>query len=76
MIEKKLKGWEEVEKDRLHGTKGNGDHDATTPTNYADGGFSLEGFMKRLVRWIVVDDQVRLRLFQHFNSCRSCDCMS
>lgn len=29
------------------------------PVNYADGGFSLEGFIKQLVRWIVVDDQVR-----------------
>lgn len=57
VIEEKLKGWEEIVSNRKSDAREGGE---ATPVNYSDGGFSLEGFIRRLVRWIVVDDQVSL----------------
>lgn len=56
VVEKELKGWEAIVKQRSTETPRS--DDLATPTNYADGGFTLEGFMKRLARFLVVDDQV------------------
>lgn len=56
VVEKELKGWEAIVKQRKG--KAPQSDDQAAPTNYSDGGFTLEGFMKRLARFLVVDDQV------------------
>lgn len=50
VVLEKLKGW-----DKVAPISGDGDADVSEP-------FTTEGFLDRLVRWIVADDQVSLQL--------------
>lgn len=63
MVEQRLKGWEEIAA-RLNArdaaaASSSDSGGSKRPTSYAGVPFTLEGFIFRLARWIVVDDQVR-----------------